>query len=250
MLVDVTKLMIPRTCTSVHTKNKNTVETGHCTETWDDLAHFSVFNHLFVHFHSTVTVPAGQYRVKNSPAQHVGGVNEETVNLLQGARWQTCEIITSIYLNLSQDSSFQVPSSSSQLGSALTTVFSLSLTHTHTLSNDPRSFEIPILSILCLCHVAQSSCSSSGHHSFIPPPRKDKWERREALLFPKAFARGLTTPTLAFHWPKCSQCGHTWLQGGVRKGSHLAAQQSSQSDSRFFPQRAKLILGISATNAK
>ena len=134
MLVDVTKLMIPRTCTSVHTKNKNTVETGHCTETWDDLAHFSVFNHLFVHFHSTVTVPAGQYRVKNSPAQHVGGVNEETVNLLQGARWQTCEIITSIYLNLSQDSSFQVPSSSSQLGSALTTVFSLSLTHTHTHS--------------------------------------------------------------------------------------------------------------------
>ena len=74
LLVEISKLIIPRTCFSAHTKNKNIGERWHYAETWGDLPYFSVYCSLFAHFHSAMTVQVGPDRVKNSLAQPVGGV--------------------------------------------------------------------------------------------------------------------------------------------------------------------------------
>ena len=68
---EVSKLMIPRTLSSAHTKNKNIRERWRYTEIWDDLPYFSICYRLFAHFHCAMTAPVWPCRDKKIPLPNV-----------------------------------------------------------------------------------------------------------------------------------------------------------------------------------
>ena len=71
---ELSQLMIPRTCSSAHTKNKNIRKGWHYIKTWNDLPYFSICYCLFAHFHCSITVPAWPCRDKKT---HPPDVEEE-----------------------------------------------------------------------------------------------------------------------------------------------------------------------------
>ena len=93
LLVDISKIMILRTCTSAHTKDRNIRERWHSKgedphhiEIWDDLTYLSICYHPSADLNSAVTVPVGPYRVKNSPTWCEGGANDVSLPSTQRMR--------------------------------------------------------------------------------------------------------------------------------------------------------------------